>query len=325
MTTEGSEGVGVAEPARVAIVGAGMAGASAARRLAQAGYDITLFDKGRQVGGRMANRHDRETDLTFDHGAQVMRAHGSAFRTQLEAWLAAGIVAPWDEPGSFAAVPDMTAPVRDLLAGLEVHVGRTVTGFAREATRWRLALAEAEEPRLFDALVLTPPAPQSRRLLDAAGLNLPGLERVTYAPCWSLMLACGQDHLFAGDVLRPGAGPVAAIFREGAKPGRAGASACFTVHATPDWSRTHLEAPREAVQAAMVDALGDLFGVAITPEHARVHRWRYALVESTCGAPCLYDPGMRLGFCGDACLGPRIEAAYDSGSALAKCLVPDLG
>ena len=41
---------------RVAVIGAGMAGATCARLLADAGLDVTLFDKSRGVGGRMSTR-----------------------------------------------------------------------------------------------------------------------------------------------------------------------------------------------------------------------------------------------------------------------------
>ncbi|WP_247635606.1 FAD-dependent oxidoreductase [Methylobacterium sp. 37f] len=313
----------MARPAHVAIVGAGMAGASAARRLIEAGLAVTLFDKGRQVGGRMANRRDRDTGLRFDHGAQVLRAHGSAFGARLAAWAGRGLVAPWDGPDRFTAVPDMTAPVRDLLGGLEVHVGRTVTGLSRVSSGWTLALAEGLEPRVFEAVVLTLPGPQASRLLATSGLVLPTIERATYAPCWSLMLTCARDLPFAGDVLRPAGGPVAAIFREATKPGRPSGKPAFTVHATPDWSRTHLEDAPEAAAARLISALSVLFGMPVAGQ-GRGHRWRYALVEETCGEPCLYDPRERLGYAGDGCLGPRVEAAYDSGLALADRLVAEL-
>lgn len=55
------------------------------------------------------------------------------------------------------------------------------------------------------------------------------------------------------------------------------------------------------------------------------HRWRYAQVENALQVPCLYDPACRLGAAGDWCLGARIEAAYDSGLALADAILNDLG
>ena len=76
----------------VAILGAGMAGATAARSLAEAGLTVRVFDKGRGVGGRMATR--RNAAMQFDHGAQFLRAHGHAFARRVEDWTLRGVVSP---------------------------------------------------------------------------------------------------------------------------------------------------------------------------------------------------------------------------------------
>ena len=41
---------------KIAVIGAGMAGLSAAGALAQAGHEIVLFDKSRGSGGRMSSK-----------------------------------------------------------------------------------------------------------------------------------------------------------------------------------------------------------------------------------------------------------------------------
>lgn len=138
------------------------------------------------------------------------------------------------------------------------------------------------------------------------------------------MLTGLNGDALPGDILRRDDGPIAALFREDTKPGRPGSPSRLTVHAAAEWSRAHLDASPEAVRTALLGALADRFGVTASPDEARAHRWRYAAVETTCEAPCLYDPGRRLGYAGDGCLGPRIEAAYDSGLALAERLLADL-
>lgn len=314
---------------RVAVLGAGMAGAVAARRLTQAGFAVTVLDKGRGIGGRMATRRVAGSDpsggdLAFDHGAQFMRAHGPDFAAALADWQRRGIAAPWGGPDRRVGTPGMTAPVRDLLAGLDVRSGHTVTGLVRDAARWRLTVTEAPVEGAFDAVAISFPAPQIVRLLSASHLSLPGIERVTYAPCWSLMVALDGALALPGNDLTDAEGPVGTVFREDTKPGRTGAGTRLIVHATPDWSRAHLEDPAEAVRAALLDALGHAAGHPVAPAYARVHRWRYAMVETPLGRPCLYDPVLRIGACGDGCLGPRIEAAFDSGTALAARIVADL-
>ena len=54
------------------------------------------------------------------------------------------------------------------------------------------------------------------------------------------------------------------------------------------------------------------------PNHLFAHRWRYAMVEKAAGEVCFWDEAQHIGACGDWCIGPRIEAAFDSGLALAE-------
>ncbi len=61
-----------AAPPSVIVVGAGIAGLAAAVRLTAAGVDVTVVDKGRGVGGRLATR--RIGDATLDHGAPFVES-----------------------------------------------------------------------------------------------------------------------------------------------------------------------------------------------------------------------------------------------------------
>jgi len=296
-----------------------MAGAAAARRLADAGSLVSVFDKGRSVGGRMATRP--HGTMRFDHGAQFMRAHGDAFAAQLLEWERRGIAAAWAGEGRRVGVPDMTAPVRDLLAGLPVTSGITVARIRRIDLGWHLDAADGVHGP-FDTVVITFPAPQVTALLDASGYALPGVERATYAPCWSVLVAA--EGVATGALVKPGAGPIGLIARDGSKPGRP-PGLRLTIHATADWSRDHLEEPREAIIAALLPVAERHLGVALRPTYAEAHRWRYAQVDRPLDRSAVYDPALRLGAAGDWCLGARIEAAYDSGSALAGAILADLG
>ena len=52
----------------VGIVGAGMAGLACATELVRAGFQVSLFDKSKGVGGRMSHRYYEKWGA--DHGAQ---------------------------------------------------------------------------------------------------------------------------------------------------------------------------------------------------------------------------------------------------------------
>lgn len=328
--------------APVAIVGAGMAGLAAARRLRADGFAVTLFDKGRGVGGRMATR--RAGDVCFDHGAQFFTARGERFRAAVAQWCAAGVAAPWQAAATnaatetpagdpspeplFVGTPGMTAPCRALAAGLPVVLGCTVTGLHRNGAGYGLSTAagtiDAPSGAGFAAVLLAMPAPQALPLVAPL---LPGwagpLESMRYAPCWALMAGFeGRLELPASQ--RPHDPVLRWIARDSGKPGRVENGTAVVAHATPDWSRTHLERPPEEIAPVLLARLRELTGLAAAPNHLAAHRWRYALVEQALGEPCLWDAEARLGFCGDGCLGPRVEAAFASGEALAARVVAAL-
>ncbi|WP_244471524.1 FAD-dependent oxidoreductase [Methylobacterium sp. ARG-1] len=281
---------------------------------------MRVFDKGRGVGGRMANR--RADGMQFDQGAQFMQAHGDVFATRLADWERRGIVGPWAGAGRRVGIPDMAAPVRDLLSDLSVASGMAITWISRDGACWRLADGAGGEHGPFAAVAITFPAPQIAALLAASGFALAGVERATYAPCWSLMLAV--ERAPPEMLIEPNEGPIGLIASDSSKPGRPEGGR-LTVHAKPDWSRAHLEVPREAIVSVLSKAAEAWLGSPLPIGYVQAHRWRFAQVETALEKPCLYDPDLRLGAAGDWCLGPRIEAAHDSGLALADAILADLG
>jgi phytoene dehydrogenase-like protein len=66
----------------VVVVGAGLAGLVAARRLAQAGAEVTVLEREDEVGGRV--RTDHEDGYTFDRGFQVLFTAYPAVRAELD-------------------------------------------------------------------------------------------------------------------------------------------------------------------------------------------------------------------------------------------------
>ena len=66
----------------VTIVGGGLAGLVAARRTAQAGFDVRLFERRSEVGGRIRTR-DHE-GFTLDHGFQVLFTAYPAVQRELD-------------------------------------------------------------------------------------------------------------------------------------------------------------------------------------------------------------------------------------------------
>lgn len=341
---------------RVGIVGAGLAGASCARALAQAGCEVQVFDKSRGVGGRMATRRASVTiqpdaaaaqTVCFDHGVPAWTARTPEFISLLSDAAAAGQVQRWtprlrsvatgttDRTPLWVGQPDMPALARWLLTGLPVHTGCTVTALSREGQYWALHSAEAQVAEALDAVVVAIP-PQQAAVLWATHRPQWAVPARAQAmsPCWTLMALTDEPAAAAArrddwDVLLPEAAPLARVIRQDSKPGRSRIAglAQWVVHADAAWSRSELESEPVQVQGRLQAALERALGAQLRWHYAVVHRWRYAQPQASQvgeSAPA-WDPIGGIGACGDY-LGPcgaddGVEAAWRDGRALARAMV----
>ena len=202
----------------VAMIGAGMAGLTCALALGRAGCRVTVFDKGRAPGGRIATR--RAAGRSFNHGAQYATARSPTFRALMTEMQAAGVAAPWEaaqdgENVRWTGVPGMSALTRHLALQLPqpVSSGRQVTFLHADEEGWMLrhlaaadtspgsvAASGGELAGPFDTVLLALPAPQLTPLLAAIGHGFAAkAETVRYAPCWAGMAS------FTGPITAPDA------------------------------------------------------------------------------------------------------------------------
>ena len=328
-------------PSRIAVVGTGIAGMACAASLHRDGHALTLFDKSRGVGGRMATRRaawpgtdGTEQAAAFDHGAQHITATQPRFRAALLRAQAAGCVQAWAplvhadwprggrQPG-FVATPGMPALSRYLGTGIQQRLGQAVLALQRGPEGWQLQLADGSSDGPFGQVLLAMPPTQAAALLCTHHrLWAKVLAAVPMQPCWTLM-AVTDDVDWPWDMALPERGPLARVLRNDRVPGRQAppGTATWVTQATPGWSAAHLEDDAQDVQALLLAALalqlpgGRLAGL----RHAAVHRWRYA--QPAAAAPdqrdCWWDAERGLGVCGDFLAGGGVEAAWHSGDELA--------
>ena len=311
----------------IAIIGAGIAGLTAARTLQGAGHAVRVVEKSRGLGGRIATR--RGPHGAFDHGAQYASVRDADFAAYCAEAAGADACADWrfgdDDARRVVGLPGMSGLVKPLAEGIDVERERRVTRIVRDGEAFHLEMEGGAMLGPFSHVISAVPAPQAVPLLAEHGAPFDALKGVDIAPCWTLMLAFAAAPALPPVKRFDGTGTLGWIARDSAKPGRDDGSERWVVHAAPDWSRAHLEDAADAVRGALLTALGDEAGAAL-PEvtHAATHRWRYAQVMEPLGQPFLLAPDGRLGACGDACLGGRVEAAYLSGLRLGRTMAERL-
>ncbi len=309
------------------IIGGGMAGLSVATGLASSDQSITVLDKGRGPGGRMAARRVEmggET-LRFDHGAQYFTARDPAFRQTVAAWEQAGVAARWPAAGDDAWVgtPGMNACVKAMADDLDVRWGARAEGLSRDSGLWKV---EADG-RIFTAatLLVAVPAEQAAVLLAEVAPDFAALAAsVTSAPCWAAMASFAEPLAFEADTYRSDRAPVSWAARNSAKPGRGGSEA-WVIHASAARSRELIDLPKDEVAAILLEDFLAATGIApVAPMHIDAHRWLYALPQSRKGEGAHFDPALGLGIAGDWLHSPRVEGAWLSGRALAQAVAPPI-
>lgn len=333
----------------VLVVGAGVSGLVAARRMVDAGLTVTLLEAQADPGGRLATRSVGAASA--DSGAQFFTARRAPFVGLLAAWRYAGVPVRvwshgWVQATAAADGPEAARHVDDVSPRYAVDGGmrRLVAHLAegldiRPATRARTVCRAGSQVTVedeggqgweADAVVVTPPLPLALDVLDAGGVTVPdGLREVAYQPCIAVLV--GLDGPPA--VPDPGGvqfrdGPVSWLADNVAK----GASQVpsLTVHASAAWSAAHATDPDDAVADALLAEVATWLGDA-TAVTVQVERWEHARPVFQLTEPALAVPGTdeRIMLAGDAfvgeLVGPTVEGAGMSGLAAADALIATLG
>jgi hypothetical protein len=293
------------------IVGAGLAGLTAARRLTAHGWRVQVLDKGRGVGGRMATR--RINEARFDHGAQFFTVREPEFAEEVKAWEQAKVATRWFETDGhwrYSGVGGMNAIPKYLAQGLSIETDKRVLKIDGD----------------WDATIITAPVPQAIALVEGYGdeVFLRKLRAVEFDPCLALMaLLDDKSRLPDPGYARPTEGPIEWI-ADNALKGVSSGNGALTIHARPDFSREHWAASSDEVTRLLLEAAEPYLGAHVVATD--LQRWRYSKPTTQSAERCLYTEQARpLAIAGDGLGGSRIEGAYLSGIAAAEKILGLVG
>ena len=190
-----------------------------------------------------------------------------------------------------------------------------VASVVREDGQWLLESDKGEHLQT-DFLVVTTPPEQVAELIQHKALQA-ALKPLKMRPCWALMLQLDRTLLADYDAAFVNHGPLSWLSGQSCRPGRPSAET-WVLHASPDWSQSHLEDSQEKVTGLLLDAVRNLHGVQpFEVLDATAHRWRYALAAEPLEAGAFWFESEGLAVTGDWCHGSKVQGAFLAGISAA--------
>lgn len=321
-------------PMRVAVVGAGLAGLSCARRLARAHRQVVVFEAEEEPGGRL--RGMAVQGQLVDIGAQYFTARDPRFQALVEDWHAAGLVARWPlrlgrwtagrlelsaaSETRYAGTPVMAAIASGLGAGLRVRYGTPIREISRSAQGWRLHGEQGWLAGRFDTVVVATPPTAAARLLAAVPRLAASAAQVRTTHCWALAARFSAPLDTPADGIFIDHPALAWASRDSSRPNRDRNTETWVLHAQPQWSRQHRDLPPHAAAELLLNSFAELLNQTLPLAAAQARLWPTAATINPLAQGYLLDRTLQLGVCGDWCHGSRIESAFLSGLMLAEAL-----
>jgi len=330
---------------QVAVVGAGAAGTAAAYALRETDAEVTIFEKSGGVCGRAATR--RQEGCVYEYGANYLTADDERVTELVTGELPTDALVEieppvWtfdsegevsegrdEQPTRWTYEDGITQLAKHLIAATDatVHRDTRVETLDRTGDDWRVIDAAGHDHGRFDAVLLTPPAPQTADLLGQAEWEhadrRPLRETVEAVPYRTIVAGLLHydfelDVPYYALVNDDRAHDVGWIGREECKRGHVpDGESLLLVQMAPEWSVEHYR----DTPAALVDSIADETATLLDddrladPDWTDHQHWRYALPDS--GVPeGTLDSALDhdLFFAGDWVVGEgRLHAALRNG------------
>lgn len=318
---------------KIAIIGAGFAGLVLANQLKNFG-EITIFEKSRGVGGRMASR--TKDDFIFDFGCQFFLAKNSQFKNFLQPYIDKKIVQSlegnfveidnykityqrlWDiAKNHYIATPKMTNLCKEMASGLNVISQTKIAKLNKINGLWQIFDDKENFVGDFNWIFFAIPPLQVADILPQECCFFDELTKFKMMGCFALMLGFSQSLNLNFDFALIKNSIISWIGSESSKPHGSKANG-YTILARNSWADSHIDDDPELIKSQLIAEFEKIINQKL-PEiiHLDLHRWRFANItkqENSVGY--LFDKNLQLGACGDWLIHGRVEASYLSATKL---------
>ncbi len=315
----------------ILVIGAGISGLIASNLLIHHGFKVTILEKSRGVGGRLATR--RLDGGVFDHGAQFLTVRHERFQKYVDHWLEENIIRQWsrgfppnNEDGHprYMGVKGMTGIAKYLADPIDIRFAERALFLDYEDQQWSI---QTEQEKIYraDALILTAPVPQIILLLQSGRNGIKSniideLSDITYESCLGLLMTSDDESFIEPPGAYQLSGEPIAWISDNRVKGISDGRTAITVHAGPEFSRKYWNLDDKTLISTLFHTVSDW--IPISYKECQIKRWLYSQPKVVFEERTLFisEPAP-IAFAGDAFGGPRIEGAALSGISAAESII----
>ena len=297
---------------KIIIIGAGMAGLSAARILTQKGHEVIVLDKGRGVGGRMSTRTIKNAKA--DHGTQYFSVKTPEFQTLISELQSDNITAEWHlaqrENVRYIGAEGMNAIPKKMASSLPVLINEKVVLIDNNTVK-----TESGNIYDFDNLLITMPIPQVIDLFENSKIDFSEKDKsviaeIEYEPCMAVVAVLKEPtKIVSGGIILENQ-PISWIadnFQKGITQ-----IPTVTIHASSAYSAKRFDDNVDEVAKDMLSSVNQY----VNSENiisSQTHRWRFSNATKRYEAHFYQIENQAIYLAGDGFGIGNVEGAFLSG------------
>ena len=321
----------------VAVIGAGITGITLANLL-QKKFNLTVFEKSRGVGGRMATR--RAEPYQFNHGAQYFKIENKEFKDFLQPLILNKIIKPLEanqieilnkevikrtkiyNKQYFTAESKMNSVVKYLINNnFSIKLLCKIEKIIKENDKWFVIDSGQVSFGPYDWLIITIPPNQAKEILYSNFKFLDIIKKIKMRSCYSLMLGFDKFEefdfgtaLFLDEDIQWLS--IRKIILENKEYYN------LLINSSYNFAEQNINGSKDKISDHLIKQVSDILKCNLNNyKHKALHFWKYAMSEKNNNLGSLFDEDLKVIVCGDWCMNGKVEGGFLSAKNAANKLL----
>ncbi|HFU75271.1 MAG TPA: FAD-dependent oxidoreductase [Campylobacterales bacterium] len=289
---------------RVAIIGAGFSGCFLARQLEKKNIDVTLFEKSRGVGGRMATRYDK--DFSINHGCANIIPTRLDFKVFCEELVNKDLL--YKQESNHYKSNEMNRLLKYLTQNVKVIKNTLIKKVSYSNGKYMLRDQHYKNYSNFDFLFLTIPSKQIIELdILLEDKVQKKLNNVSFDSIVTLALY-GNEVQYLDTITLSSMKHLHKLYIQDSKT--------LIIHMDRAFSNQYNHLNQEMLKPLVINEIQKVFPPFQIEKYQHfIHLWKYGLTHKAYGEPFIYNKKKHYALCADWLLGDSVEDAYHSVNA----------